>query len=135
MVTMAIATSRSPDGWRQIQERFSEFGYLDFHCIIPTSPIRSDDAVAQNLKWVNVLSEWTLRIMLQPKYPIGYGPQNADSEIREAMYEMAEDAIAVARENYVLLNGPEILIRGGEGKNYLEGTLTLEFRMRREGET
>lgn len=48
------------------------------------------------------------------------------------MYEMAEDAILIAKEHYVLLSGPELFIRGGGNENYIEGELTLEFTMKRE---
>lgn len=125
---MSYATSRQPDGWQVIRDRFSEFGHVDFYCRIPAVPIKT--AIGKEI--VEAFTEWTLRIQLQPLHLTN---ASSDSEVREAMYEMAEDAIAVARENYALLTGPEIMIRGGENKSYIEGELTLEFRMRREGET
>jgi hypothetical protein len=121
---MPLASSRSPDGWDKIQERFGEFGYLSFWCKIPSAKPRNQaEKIVQA-----ALTEWTLDIKLQPS---GLTGDPSDSEIREAMYSIAEDAIAVAQENYHLISGPAVKVWGGELEyNYLEGELRLEFTMK-----
>ena|ERR1700747_3698021 len=117
------------DPMNEIIRLFREFGYITCQARIPANPLgkKYDQARAD-------LAEYEIDIKLQPYHLTRQflsGRIVKDSEVREAMYEMAEDAILIAEHNFVLLAGPEIRIRGGRN-DYIEGELMLHFRHHRE---